>query len=551
VKKKLIRRIVIPMNSEKLIRSLIESILLEGVEEDRNFLITKFPDYETVLIDLPISGIKWLSARFGKQPMIRESETFEKSLLAIKSFIENENAIKGNVKKLEVEFSNVKVTDPSSMTTSDIVNVIKALTKIRSDKNKTVDVSAASNPEDDVIATIGGWKISLATSRENSCVLGLRNSALCTTREEGNNLWARYIADSIPFTFTPVGTTVATERMFIWTFGEDCLPRYGEQDGYGAETVDGKNNNLQESDIRQRLGTHFEEIQSLLISKCRQLGGKHPAYKKVEDATKSLKALKELTRGIKGSDLYDIVSMVAKKDLSEEVEEALLVYPSDSVRSALAGSRFVSIESLVQLANDPVIVVSRAAKNNPRFPVEELLRSTQESNDPRAWEALARSTENPEILMRILELKDQKFERARRVVAQRQNLSDDIVEELKSDPSEKVRRSLAENDSISTSVIRWILDNDKSVETLAGLARNKNLPLDIAKEILNDASLSAVVRLGALSHPDIKNDLGMVKRFMTDRDADVALIARKMYLRLKEERGLSEALLRQLIRLMV
>ena len=551
MKKKLIGRIVIPMNSEKLIRSLIESILLEGVEEDRNFLIRKFHDYETDLIDLPISGIKWLSARFGKQPMIREIETFEKSLLAIKSFIENENAIKGNAKKLEAEFSNVKVTDPSSMTTSDIDNVLKALTKIRSDKSKTVDVSAASNPEDDVIATIGGWKISLATSRENSCVLGLRNSALCTTREEGNNLWARYIADSIPFTFTPVGTTVATERMFIWTFGEDCLPRYGEQDGYGAETVDGKNNNLQESDIRQRLGTHFEEIQSLLISKCRQLGGKHPAYKKVEDATKSLKALEELTKGIKGSDLHDIVSMVADKELSEEVEEALLVYPSASVKRALAGSRFVSTESLVQLAKDDQALVSRTAKSNPRFPVEELLLSTQESNDPSAWEALARSTENPEILMSILDLKGQKFERARRLVAQRQNLSDKIVEELMSDPSEKVRRSLAENDSISTSVMQWILDNDKSVETLAGLARNKNLPLDVAKKILNDASLPAVVRLGALSHPDIKNDLGVAKRFMTDRDADVALIARKMYSRLKEERGLSEALLRQLIRLMV
>jgi hypothetical protein len=536
------------MKSEKLIRLLIESILVEGIEEDRKFLIRKFPAHETDLIDLPIRGVKWLSARFGEQPTTEESSTFSKSLSSIKSFIDNENAIKGNVKKLETEFSNVSVTDPSNMTASDIDSVINALKKIRSDKGKTVDVNAASNPENDVLAIIGGWKISLPTTRENSCVLGLRNSALCTTRDVGNNLWAHYIVDSILFTLTPVSATVATEKMFIWTFGEDCLPRYGEKGGYGAETVDGGNNNLQESDIRLRLGSHFDEIQDLLISKCRQLGGKHPAYNKVEAATKSLKALKELTRGIKGSDLDDIVSMVAKKDLSKEVELALLVHPSDSVRSALAGSRFASTESLVQLAKDTKDVVSSTAKSNPKFPVEELLRSAQESSDPQSFEALASSAQNPEVLMRILGLKEKKFERARSLVAQRQNLSDEIIEALKHDPSERVRRSLAQNESISTAIMRWMLDNDRSVETLAGLSRNKKLPLSDAMEILNDASLPAVVRLGAFGHPDIKNDIDLFKRFMNDRDGSVSMIASNAYSRLMKEKRLSEALLRQLIR---
>ena len=52
------------MISQIYLRRLVESVLLEGVEEDRSYLATKFPDYETEIVDLPGNAIKWLTARY-------------------------------------------------------------------------------------------------------------------------------------------------------------------------------------------------------------------------------------------------------------------------------------------------------------------------------------------------------------------------------------------------------------------------------------------------------------------------------------------------------
>jgi hypothetical protein len=438
------------------------------------------------------------------------------------------------------------------MSASDIEELIKDLKSLKSSKGRTVDASRASSPEDDVIARIAGWKISIPSSRENSCALGFENPKLCTTRTIGNNLWARYIHDSILFTFTREGLSgeEAHEQMFIWTFGDDCAPRYGEEGGYGAETVDGSNNNIQERDIRERLGSHFDEIKSFLTEKCEELGGKHPAYSKVEAATQTERGLKDLTDGVKGNDLSDMLSSVAKLQLSDEVERIILNHPSDAVRSALAASRFASITSLRQLAKDPKKFVSDAAKKNPNFPIDDLMRAAQESDDPSAWENLIRSTQDLKILETIVNLRDEKYERARAAVAYRTGLPDHLIDKLKEDPNVRVREALAGNESISFSVMRQMM-GDESPRVVSSLSRNRNLPVEYAMEILNDESLDASIRLGAFGNPTIKNDIEIAKRFTRDPDPSVSLIARNRYNRLMSEKGLSEAHLRQLIRQML
>jgi hypothetical protein len=533
------------------LRRLIESVLLEGVEEDRRYLATKFPDYESEIIDLPGNAIKWLAARYGERATVKNEFSFYRSLAAIMSFIENESSLRGNAAKLSGG-KRPSVTDPTRMNASDIEELIKDLKSLKSSKGRTVDASRASNPEDDVIARIAGWKISIPSSRENSCALGFENPKLCTTRTVGNNLWARYIHDSILFTFTREGLSgeEAHEQMFIWTFGDDCAPRYGEEGGYGAETVDGSNNNIQERDIRERLGSHFDEIKSFLTEKCEELGGKHPAYSKVEAATQTERGLKDLTDGVKGSDLSDMLSSVAKLQLSDEVERIILNHPSDAVRSALAASRFASITSLRQLAKDPMRLVSDAAKKNPNFPIDDLMRAAQESDDPSAWESLARSTQSLEILETIVDLKDEKYERARAAVAYRTGLPDHLIDKLKEDPSVRVREALAENESISLAVMRQMM-GDESIHVVSSLSRNRSLPVEYAMEILNDESLDASIRLGAFGNPAIKNDIEIAKRFTRDPDPSVSLIARNRYSRLMSEKGLSEARLRQLIRQML
>jgi hypothetical protein len=538
------------LNRFKL-RALIESVLLEGVEEDRSYLATKFPDYETEIVDLPGSAIKWLTARYGERSSGEDGFPFYRSLAAISSFVENESSLRGNASKLSGR-KYPSVTDPTRMSASDIEELIKDLKSLKSSKGRSVDASRASNPENDVIGRISGWKISIPSSRENSCALGFENPKLCTTRTVGNNLWARYIHDSILFTFTREGLSgeEAHEQMFIWTFGDDCAPRYGEEGGYGAETVDGSNNNIQERDIRKRLGSHFDEIKRFLAEKCEELGGKHPAYSKVEAATQTEQGLKDLTGGVKGGDLSDMLSNVAKLQLSDEVERIIMNHPSDAARSALAASRFASITSLRHLAKDPKRLVSDAAKKNPNFPIDDLMRAAQESDDPSAWESLARSTQSLKILETIVDLRDEKYERARAAVAYRTGLPDHLIDKLKEDPSTRVRSALAGNESISLAVMRQMM-GDESPDVVSSLSRNRSLPVEEAMEILNDESLDATIRLGAFGNPAIKNDIEIAKRFTRDPDPSVSLIARNMYSRLMSEKGLNERRLRQLIRRMI
>jgi hypothetical protein len=225
-------------------------------------------------------------------------------------------------------------------------------------------------------------------------------------------------------------------------------------------------------------------------------------------------------------------------------------HPSDAARSALAASRFASITSLRHLAKDPKRLVSDAAKKNPNFPIDDLMRAAQESDDPSAWESLARSTQNPKILEAIIDLRDEKYERARAAVAYRTGLPDHLIDKLKEDPSTQVRAALAGNESISIDVMRQMM-GDESPDVVSSLSRNRSLPVEYAMEILNDESLDAHIRLGAFGNPAIKNDIEIAKRFTRDPDPSVSLIARNRYSRLMREKGLNERRLRQLIRRML
>ena len=533
------------------LRYLIESILFEGVEADRDFLKRKFEEYEVEIENLPNNAIKWLSARFGEMPTTREASSFYDSLLAIMSFVENESAIRGNAVKLRSTGTS-SVADPTRMSSADIRDLVGALKDLQRAKGQTVDTHRAADPESDVVARVGGWKISIPSTRENSCVLGLENPKLCTTRSAGNNLWAHYISDSILFTFTREGLTgdEARDQMFIWTFGEDCQPRYGEEGEYGAETVDGSNNNIQEGDIRARLGGSFDRIKDLLTRKCESLGGKHPAYARVIAATQSVKGLEELTHGIKGSDLDDLLAKVAGMQLSDEVERELMS-SSDAVRSALARSRHASEDALRKLAQDPSRIVSNDAKQNPNFPAEGRAALALDSGDPAALLGLARVSQDPNILRRIIRNKNDVTRGARVFVAAKQDLPDDLIEDLMLDPNASVRQELAGNKSIPPDLLISIFDNDKSEEVRNAAVANVNFPRERAYEIMRDTSLSGFLRMAALKHAGRSGDIETVKSFITDRDSSMAIIAQTMYNRLMRERQQNESRLRRLIRHML
>lgn len=537
--------------SHRQLRTLVESIILEGVEADRDFLKRKFEEYEVEIENLPNSAIKWLSARFGETPTTREASSFYDSLLAIMSFVENESAVRGNAAKLRSTGAS-SVTDPTRMSAADIRDLVGALKDLRRAKGQTVDTRRAADPESDVIARVGGWKISIPSTRENSCVLGLENPKLCTTRSAGNNLWAHYISDSILFTFTREGLTgdEARDQMFIWTFGEDCQPRYGEEGEYGAETVDGSNNNIQEDDIRARLGGSFDRIKDLLTRKCENLGGKHPAYARVIAATQSVKGLEELTHGIKGKDLDDLLAKVAGMQLSDEVERELMSR-SDAVRSALARSRHTSEDTLRKLAQDLSRIVSNDAKQNPNFPAEDRAVLALDSGDPAALLGLAKTSQDPNILRRIIRNKSDDTKNARAFVAAKQDLPDDLIEELVLDPNASVRQELAGNKSIPPDLLISIFDNDKSEEVRRVAVKNPNFPRDYAYEIMGDKSISGFIRMGALDHAKRAGDVEALRKLASDSDSDVALIARTIYTRLMRERQQNESRLRRLIRQML
>ena len=538
------------------LRLLIESILLEGVEQDRKDLARKFEEYDVEINKLTLKGISWLASQFDLKGSADEGEkaVFYTSLTALRSFIENEKTITGNSKKL-VAAGFANPSDLTGKTAEDLRKIVAAVKEIKEKKRKTVDVEVASNPRADVIATIDGWEISVATSRENSCALGKENPNLCTTRSAGNNLWADYIFNSTLFLFTRVGLEgkEAWNNMFVWTFGKDCKPRYGGQDSdYGSETVDGKNYNIQEKDIRARLGDRFDEIKSLLTKKCREWGGNHPAYAKVLDAAKSVSALEALSGGIKGDDLSNLLVKVARLEVTKEVEDYLLTKSDSRVKEALASNKGVSPETLKTLAEDPDKFVSRAAKMNPNFPLEE---DPLSSNDPDTIQSLAKRTQDLSIMRDILQKKKGKeFERARAEIAIKSNLTDDLKTALKEDPSELVRAFLIDNVSLEVQDLIDLFEKDPVLRNKMGAIKKIKFPALKALEILRDPEQDQMIKIAALSRVgketliDGEPVIDIIRGYTSDL-TQVGSLARNIYARLSKAKN--ESRLRKLIRLMI
>ena len=110
------------------LRLLIESILLEGVEQDRKDLARKFEGYDFEINQLPPKGVTWLASQFDSKGIANEVEEvkFYTSLTALRSFIENEKLITGNSKKL-VDAGFASPSDLTGKTAEDLSKIVDSI----------------------------------------------------------------------------------------------------------------------------------------------------------------------------------------------------------------------------------------------------------------------------------------------------------------------------------------------------------------------------------------------------------------------------------------
>jgi len=263
-------------------------------------------------------------------------------------------------------------------------------------------------------------------------------------------------------------------------------------------------------------------------------------------------ALEALSGGIKGDDLSNLLVKVLRLEVTKEVEDYLLTKSDSRVKEALASNKGVSPETLKTLAEDPDKFVSRAAKMNPNFPLEE---DPLSSNDPDTIQSLAKRTQDLSIMRDILQKKKGKeFERARAEIAIKSNLTDDLKTALKEDPSELVRAFLIDNVSLEVQDLIDLFEKDPVLRNKMVAIKKIKFPALKALEILRDPKQDEMIKLAALSRVgketliDREPVIDIIRGYTSDL-TQVGSLARDIYAILSKAKN--ESRLRKLIRLMI
>jgi hypothetical protein len=381
------------------IRRLIESVLLEGREDDiRRDLIALHPDLERSddFKKIPMRGLEWLVTRFGKNPSRSETHPIEDTLPTIREYFESEKD-----KALEAKYVasapagqyNVfqdavdrrfppetrawnSPADSLKMTADEMETV---LTLATGKKGKIVVNVSEEEMESDRVGKVGPWNLWMPTTRERSCAIAQFDPATkapkttwCTARMAGSNLFYNYIgrpgAEMTLFYIIRDNPEEVTDWLSLGFINGQ--PQLDGKDG--MMSVDRDNKGLTTARYREILGPDHDQIMQILQAKNDSLGGVHPAREKINAGARSLKGLRYLLQGLNDEEALDMKRMVSH---SEEAAEEVLAFLSEDadnlIRAAVASNGNTSEKTLRKMSDD-VLSVKEAVAANKKTPGDVL-----------------------------------------------------------------------------------------------------------------------------------------------------------------------------------
>jgi hypothetical protein len=522
------------MISRTHLRTLVESVLLEGIKDDQRELVERFREHADKIGPLSNRAIIWLYSRFGSRatnPM--PEDMFVKALEALTKYEPRSDALAQKYAQ-SVKFKDeldksypVKpwqnLSDIAKIEPDDMLRIIS----IADSTKQRINVNRSKTFSEDLVGKVGPWEIYEPSSRENSCnIVGLNkesgkpNTDWCTVRTDASNLFYNYAAQYNLFTLVHQGDVPARQKWISIAMNDDGTVEYegtpGEQ-----PTVDGMNDAMDEGGLRRVLGADFDGVMEILRERVRSHSGVSLARAKIRDAARDAQSFNYIMQGISKTEAASLKQQVAKAPgISSEIAQLLADDPEWLVRHMLAQNKDAPADIIEKLSQDENVEVRQRIAKNEATPPEILTRLTKDKDvvqyavmNPRVPPETLASLADVSFLDRMLNRTDR-----------------DLLKAVGKNPSTPVQslQKLAKN---SDYYIRL------------GVAQNRAAPASLLRQLADDDEPS--VRTSVAYNPS--TDISIVRELAVDKDGSVSMTAREVL----RKRGLSEGRLRNLIRRML
>lgn len=220
----------------------------------------------------------------------------------------------------------IETAQDEGLNSEQILNLTKEY-KENPDSEELYDYKATSE-EKEIIARAKDaagkdWFVAMPHTTRASCALG-KNTEWCTARTKSQNLFLNYVGrpdeDIILFyVIKRRGNPVRNQfdKMSVgFTEGEQAFDQ-----GEGTITVTANNNSLSQEQFEKILGkTTADYFLQTMKNKSKELNGKHPAKKEVEEISKNFDSFISKVQTFKGEDeKKDFLKLVAANKKSKEV----------------------------------------------------------------------------------------------------------------------------------------------------------------------------------------------------------------------------------------
>jgi len=506
--------------SESKLRQLISSLLIEGPEQDRQSLIAKYPASEDRLRILPVKFITWLWDRFGDNARQEEIHPFEDAIVTINNFAKADASIGAKWKSNEQFKKAVEEAIPERRwsTPTDIktmtVDEMETIIGISQRKKQRFDVQKEDTSfESDRVGKVGPWNLWMPTTRENSCKIAQYDPASmkpkttwCTARTDGSNLFYNYVGkkDQDVTLFYIIKDEPRDSNDWLSLGFVNGKPDLDGKDG--GVSVNRDNKGLTRKSLKNALGTDFDQVINALKQKNEQLGGKHPAAKKIEEATKSVEAYEDLVRGLSTQEKFDLTySMLTtyEEGASKDVLIKLADDKDEDIRRQIAGYKNAPTEILEKLVKDKDKYVKLAVLNNKTAP-KDLLTKLATSEDHEIRSAISTNTSTPPET--LIKLSNDTNMDVKAGVLTNKSCPKDLLTKLANSENEKFRYYISKNTSTPPETLAKLAEDEKE-EIRKEAASNLSAPPELKIKLLEDPktqwwTAAYIAKTLQAGHPD-------------------------------------------------
>ena len=407
------------ITESQLQRIIREALLLENAREGKAYkaLVSKFQSPQILSIIEEVADhkkagsalVKWLASRFVDETA-RDPHPIEDAIVSVKRFVESFDAAEskwraGDEFKRAVsqhfekpEWSKQKsLLDLIPVMTSDQMDTIPGLAG-REKSHFEVNVSE-EEMESDRVGKVGPWNLWMPTTRERSCKIAQFDpitlkprTTWCTARMAGSNLFYNYVGrpgENMTLFYIIKDDPSDISDWLSVGFVNGVPELSGKS---GGMSVDRENEGLTEQRLMSILGPYYDETMQALTARNEELGGKHPARARIEEAALDPATFASLLRGLGKEELEDMKKIILQEpDVHPEIIAKLARDKSPSIRADVVHHPSADAETLRMLATDESLSVRRGVAANRKTPVD-VLETLADERELWLWVARNKNT---------------------------------------------------------------------------------------------------------------------------------------------------------------